>query len=188
MFENMRDIREYSHLVMIVIGIAFIFLSGIFFGVVYKVMDVTQIGFESMDCVIENNTLVGSCQDLWSMSLYPFLALKELLIWFSFFFIFALVLGMLITGYKSGKSPWMMGLLVVFVGGITYLGIELANMYALMLQNEVFRSMMVNFTVYNRIMLNFPWFVFFVGLFSVMLALVNYKKTNVNKDRGELDY
>lgn len=184
----MRDIREYSHLVMIVMGVAMIFFSGIFFGIVYKVMDVTQVSFESVDCVIENNTLVGSCQDLWSMSLYPFLALKELLIWLSFFFIFALVLGMLITGYKSGKSPYLMGFLVIFVGGLTYFGIELANMYAKMLQSEVFRSMMTDFTVYNKIMLNFPWFCFFVGLFSVMLALVNYQKTNLNTDRGDLDY
>jgi hypothetical protein len=169
-------------------SMAWIFLSGIFFGILYKVMDVTQIALESTNCVIENNTLVASCQELWNMSIYPFLALKDMLIWFSFFFIFALVFSMLITGYKSGKSPWMMGLLVTYVAVLTYFGIELSNMYRTMLSNEVFRFMMVDFTVYNKIMLNFPWFCFFIGLFSIMLALVNYQKSNNNKDRGENDY
>jgi len=188
MFDNFDDFREYGHLMMIVVGFGMMFFSGIFFGIVYKIMDVTQVGFESMNCVIENNVYVGSCQELWNLSIYPFLAMKEVLVWVSFFFIFALVLGMLITGYKSGKSPVLMGMLVTFVGGITYLGIIISNMYRTMLENEVFRSMMVNFTVYNKIMINFPWFTFFIGLFSIMLALVNYQKTAVNKDNGDLDY
>ena len=188
MFEQLDNLKKYGIFLAVLICIGFIACSGIFFGITYLVLDTTQTSFESMDCVIENNTLVGSCQDLWDMSLYPFLALKEVLIWLSFFFIFGLVIALLILGYYSGKSPVLMGMMVVFIGGITYLGIELSNIYGTMLENEVFRSMMVDFTVYNKIMLNFPWFCFFVGLFAVILSIVNFQRTIVNNDTGALDY
>jgi len=188
MFEALDDLKKYGIFLAILISIGFIFASGIYFAIIYFIMDTTQDSFESMDCVIENNTLVGSCQDLWDMSLYPFLALKEILIWFSFFFIFGLVIALLILGYYSGKSPVLMGMMVVFIGGITYLGIEISNIYRTMLENAVFRNMMTEFTVYNRIMLNFPWFCFFVGLFAVILSIVNFQRTIVNTDTGALDY
>lgn len=190
MFEWLDDIRDYGGLTLVVVSLMAIFISGIFFGVTYYIMDVTEDAFKANDCVIENNVYVGSCQDLWSLSVYPFLALRELLVWFSFFFIFALVLGMLIVGYQSGKSPVLLGLLIVFIIVITYLGIEISNVYRSMIEVEIFRNMMLEFTVYNRIMLNFPWFSFFVGTLSVLLSIVNYQRTNVNRpsSRDELNY
>ena len=188
MIEVLDDLKKYGIFVAVLICIGFIACSGIFFGITYYIMDTTQTSFESMDCVIDNNTLVTSCQDLWDMSLYPFLALKEILIWFSYFFIFGLVIAMLILGYHSGKSPVLMGMMVVFIGGVTYLGIELSNMYRTMLENDMFRAMMVDFTVYNKIMLYFPWFCFFVGLFAVILSIVNFQRTIVNVEDKNLDY
>lgn len=188
MLEALDNIKRYGSLVTIVISFVFIALSGIFMGVTYYTMETIQTSFEATDCVIENNTLVGSCQDLWTISIYPFLNLKDILLWFSFFFIFALVLGMLLYGYQSGKSPTMMGLLVVFIASVTYIGIEISNIYRTMLENELFRTMMVDFTVYNKIMMNFPWFCFFIGLFAITLSLVNYQKVKINKDQGDLDY
>ena len=152
-------------------------------------MDVTHDGFLAQDCAIDNNIYVESCQDLWSLSLYPFLALREILIWFSFFFIFAMVLGMLIVGYQSGKSPTLLGVLIVFVAVLTYIGIEISNVYRSMLEVAVFRDIMLPFTVYNKIMLSFPWFCFFVGLLSVMLSVVNWQRTRVNvATKDELSY
>ena len=54
--------------------------------------------------------------------------------------------------------------------------------------NDVFRSMMVNFTVYNRIMMSFPWFIFIITLMSAFLGIVNYQKTSINKETDDLDY
>jgi len=183
-----ETLKKYGSLITIVISFVFIAISGALMGMTYYTLETVQTSFENTDCVIQNNTLVGSCQDLWTISIYPFLNLKEILIWFSFFFIFALVIGMLLYGYQSGKSPVMMGLLVIFIAGVTYLGVEMSNIYRTMLENELFRTMMVDFTVYNKIMLNFPWFCFFIGLFAVTLSLVNYQKTKVNKDEGDFDY
>ena len=51
-----------------------------------------------------------------------------------------------------------------------------------MIENDVFRAMMIDFPAYNQLMLNLPWFCFFIGLFSMMLGLVNYQKTAINSD------
>ena len=93
MFDALDNIGRESSIGAVIISILAIFISGIFFASIYMIMNLTQSGLESMDCVIENNIYVESCQDLFSLSIYPFLALKEILVWFSFFFIFALVLG-----------------------------------------------------------------------------------------------
>ena len=155
----------------------------------YYTMDVTEDAFKANNFSIPNNIYVENSQELWSLSVYPFLALRELLVWFSFFFIFALVLGMLVVGYQSGKSPVLLGLLIVFIIVLTYLGIEISNIYRSMIEIEAFRTMMLEFTVYNKIMLNFPWFSFFVGLMSVLLSIVNYQRTNVNQaTREDLNY
>lgn len=188
MFEELDDIKQYGSIGLIVVSLMAIFMSGIFFGVLYYTMDVTETALKSNDCVIQDNVYVDSCQDLWDLSVYPFLAMREILIWMSFFFIFALVLGMMVAGYQSGKSPALMGVLILFVSLITYAAIEFSNVYRTMLENEVFRNMMTEFTIYNKIMLSFPYFAFFVGLFAVLLSIVNYQKTNVNRDSGELNY
>lgn len=188
MFEALDNIKKYGSITLVIISLLAIFVSGIFFGIIYYVMDVTETAFQTNDCVIIDNVYVGSCQDLWNLSIYPFLALREILIWFSFFFIFALVMGMLIVGYQSGKSPVLLGLLIVFVLVITYLGIEISNVYRTMLEIDLFRTMMTEFTVYNKIMLNFPWFTFFVGLVSVLLSVVNYQKIFVNEDKEVLNF
>lgn len=188
MFDFFDNVENKGSFAIIIMSILAIFLSGIFFGATYYVMDVTEDAFRSSDCVIENNVYVDSCQELWELSVYPFFALKDLLVWFSFFFIFALTLGMLILGYKAGKSPVLMGLLLVFVTVLTYAAIEISNIYRTMLETDIFRTMMTDFTVYNKIMLNFPWFVFIVSLLSVLLSLVNYQRTKVNSGQEDLNY
>lgn len=185
MLDMIDNVKRYGGITLVILSILAIFASGIFFGITYFVMDVTHDGFLAQNCTIEGNVYVNSCQDLWSLSVYPFLALREILVWFSFFFIFALVLGMLVVGYQSGKSPVLLGVLIVFIVVLTYIGIEISNIYRTMLEITAFRNIMLPFTIYNKIMLNFPWFCFFVGLLSVLLSIVNYQRTNVNKATPE---
>lgn len=188
MFDSFNDIATKGSLTVVILSILAIFVSGLFFGATYYVMDTVETSFQATDCVIADNLYVESCQELWALSLYPFLALKEILVWASFFFIFAMVLGMLILGYKAGKSPVLLGLLIIFVIIMTYAGIEISNVYRTMLEVDIFRSMMVEFTVYNKIMMNFPWFIFIVSLMSVMLSVVNFQRTRTNSPQEELDY
>ena len=188
MLESLENFQDKGVYISIMISIIFIFMSGIFLGIVYYTMDVTHNSLLTNNCTIHGNTLTPTCQDLFSLSIYPFLALKEILIWASFFFIFGLVIAMLILGYRSGSSPVTLGIMITFVGGITYFGIILSNAYRILLEQVVFRNMMVPFTVYNQIMISFPWFIFFIGLFAVILGIVNFQKSSVNTPEGELNY
>jgi len=188
MFDYFDDIHKKGTLTIVIMSILAIFLSGIFFSIIYFVMDTVQTGFEGTNCTIENNVLVDNCQELWALSIYPFLALKNIIVWASFFFIFALVIGLLIVGYKSGSNPVLMGLLIVFVMILTYGAIELSNIYRTMLEVEAFRTMLIDFTVYNKIMLNFPWFVFIVSLLAVILSIVNYQRVKVNSEESNEQY
>jgi len=188
MIDALDNMKKYGSIGTILVSIFLIMFSGIFFGVTYFVMDNVQTAFETTDCVIDNNLYVDNCQDLWELAIYPFLELRSILLWFSFFFIFSMVLGMLVLGYQSGKSPVLMGVLVLLTAVITYLGIEMSNVYRTLIENELFRSMVVDFTVYNKIMLNFPWFIFIVTLFSFILGIVNWQRTKVNGSSEELNY
>ena len=188
MIDGLSNMKQYGSIGIILISIFAIMFSGIFFGITYFIMDTVQTGFEGTDCVIENNLFFETCQEMWAMSLYPVLEMKSILIWVSFFFIFALVFGMLILGYQSGKSPVLMGVLIVLTTIITYISIEVANIYRTMIENDILRDMLVEFTVYNKIMLNFPWFIFIVCLFSFIMGIVNWQRTKVNSSTEEMNY
>jgi len=188
MFESFEEYKNTGIVMVVLFSVISIAVSGLWFGFIYFTMDSVQTAFESTDCVIENNTLVSSCQDLFALALYPFLQLKDVLVWVSFFFIFALVLGMLVLGYQSGKSPVLMGYLIGIVVIMSYLSIHISNIYRELIMNDVFRSLVVNFPVYNRIMMYFPWFVFIITLMSVLLGIINYQKTSVNSMETDLNY
>jgi hypothetical protein len=182
----MVEMADYNYrnkfsIVLIFSSLISIFLSGIFFGFTYYIMSVTHTSLLSLDCSIENNAFVSSCQDLFEKTLYPFLALKDILIWLSYFFIFAIVLGLFIAGYKGGKSAAMLGVFVGSIIGFTYLGIELSNVYRQIIEFPIMETILTPFTVYNFIMLNFPLFIFIVSLISVILAIINFQKAPVNQ-------
>jgi hypothetical protein len=185
---DLEDYKQYGSFVLIVVAFVLMMISGVYFGVIYYMLDATQTAFESTDCVIDNNNLVSSCQELFQLALYPFLELREILVWVSFFIIFGLTLGILMAGYQSGRSPTLMGLLFLFLSVLTYIAIELSNKYKFMLSNTAFQEIMVEFTVYNRLMLSLPWYIFIVSLFSVMVSIVNFQRTRVNEPNHELDY
>lgn len=191
MFNPFQDGDTKGSLAVVILSIFAILISGMFFGFTYYIMDYVDGQFQTIDCEITGNDYVSNCQELFELSIYPFLALRDILVWASFFFIFGLVIGMLVLGYRSGKSPVLMGFLVTFVIVLTYIGIEISNIYRTMLENAMFRTFMVEFTVYNRVMLYFPWFVFIISLMAVMLSIANFQRTKVNSGVGsvdELDY
>ena len=125
---------------------------------------------------------------MFELAAYPFLAMKEILIWSSFVSIFILVGALMVLGYQSGFRPYMLGILALVEIFITYGSLYIANIYRTIIANDVMYSIMQPFTVYNRIMINFPWFVFIVSLFSLMLGVVNWQRTRVNTNVSDLDY
>lgn len=178
MFDYPSDNK--SSIIIIALSMLMIFMSGIFFGITYFTFEALETGFAENDCIINNNVYVDSCKELWDWIVIPFLSLRYILIYGSYFFIFGQVLAMLVIGYRSGKSPAMAGVLIVIISFFTYASILLSNIYRSMLEVSMFYDIMVPFTVYNRIMLSYPWFIFILSLSSVMLAIVNWQRTKVN--------
>ncbi|MCK4648061.1 hypothetical protein KAT51_00915 [bacterium] len=174
--------------VLIIISMALIIVSGIGMGFIYYAMDVTASNFQDVSCTITNNVFVNDCQELFDMALYPFLALRHTLVILNLLFILMLTVGMLLLGYRSGKAPWTMGLSILLSGLLTYLALHVSNMYQTLLSNTIIYTMMIGFSVYNKIMLNFPWFVFFVSIISALLSIVNYQRASVNTPTGQLNY
>lgn len=165
----------------LVTAVAVIAISGLFFGITYYVMDNIETTLEGTNCIIENNYFVANCQELWTMTVYPFLALKNILIWFSYFFIFGSVLSIFILGYNSGKSTSTIGIFVLLIIGLTYGAIEISNQYRSLLEIPIIYTMLTPFTVYNFIMWNFPTFIFVVSLIGFILSIINFQKSPVNK-------
>lgn len=179
---------DKSALMFLITGLVFIAVSGMIFAGIYFFMDTTQTALQGMDCDLTGNAFGDTCQDIFTMVVYPFLAAKSIFVYLSYFTIFILVLGMLLVGYNSGTKPWLIGIMVVVEVAITYGSFYIANIYRLLLDNTIIRSALIPFPVYNKIMLNFPWFVFVVSLFSIALGIVNWQRSRTNTSTGELDY
>lgn len=183
------DIRSAKNSVTLIItGLIMIAVSGFVFAGIYFFMDYTQTALLSTNCQITGNALFSTCQEMWSLVVYPFLNLKTILVYLSFFSIFILTIGMLLTGYKTGTHPSLLGVYALVELLIVYGSIHVSNIYRTLLDNEIIRNAMIPFKVYNTVMLYFPWFVFIISLFSLILGVVNWQKTPVNKVSDELDY
>jgi hypothetical protein len=183
------DEADKTGIGLTIFSILSIAASGIFLGIVYYVMTLTKTNLSGIDCVIENNAFVHSCQELFAVSLYPFLALKELFIWFSYIFIFVLIIGLFISAYRSGKNPVMLGVSIVSLFVFTYFGIIISNIYRTLLENAVFQTMLTPFPIYNFIMWNFPLFLFIITLISLIISIINFQKASVNTSvQGDINY
>ncbi|MEX1382635.1 hypothetical protein [Lutibacter sp.] len=179
--------RNRSAISFLVVAIFAIFLSGIFLGIVYFGVSTFQTSLEGVTCELPGTTY-GDCQTWFGDTIYKLLNLKPIIIVFSYLFIFSLVIGLVLMGYKNGENPVMIGVIFILTSMFTYFGIEISNVYRGMLTNEYFYSIMTPFTIYNKIMLNFPWFIAFVGLASLVLSIVNYQRARVNTSASDLDY
>jgi hypothetical protein len=177
-----------SSITLVVTGLLMIAISGFIFAGIYFFMNTIQTSLLASNCVIEGNAFFSDCQGMWELVVYPFLNLKVILVYLSLFSIFILTIGMLLTGYKLGAHPSMLGVYALIEMLIVYGSIPVANIYRDLLGNEVIRDAMIPFGFYNTIMLYFPWFVFIISLFSLILGIVNWQKTPVNKVTDELDY
>lgn len=179
--------RNKNAIVFMVVAMFAIFLSGIFLAITYFSVSTFQTGLEGVTCELPGTTY-GDCQTWFGDTIYRLLNLKPIIIIFSYLFIFSLVFGMVLLGYKNGENPVMIGVIFLLSSIFTYVGLEISNIYRTMLTNEYFYSIMTPFTIYNKIMLNFPWFIAFVGLASLALSIVNYQRARVNTPQSDLDY
>jgi hypothetical protein len=65
MFESFEDYKDYGIVMVVLLSVISIAISGMWFALIYFVLDSVHTAFLSVDCVIDGNVLVSSCQELF---------------------------------------------------------------------------------------------------------------------------
>lgn len=159
-----------------IVAMFMIFLSGLFMAISYWVMGSMKDSFESVNCLIVDNLFFSTCQEWFALSIYPFFALKEILIWFSYFYIFGIIFGLFYLGWKVRKHPSLLVVHIVLSIIVTYLSIEIANIYRVLIENPFIASIFQPFVIYNKIMLYLPTFMFITVFLSGLLGFFGFWK------------
>lgn len=182
------DLSKINKEMMVNITVMFmIFVSGIIFSISYFVMDTLQTAFLSVDCLIPSNALVTTCQEWFNLALFPILNLKSVLIFANYFAIFGMVFGLFFMGFRTKKHPALLIVHIVSSIIIGYISIEIANIYRTLLQNPSMYDILVPFAIYNKIMLYFPQFMFFVIFLSGLIGFMGVFRSIGQFNQGNED-
>lgn len=171
-----------------IVAMFVIFLSGLLMAITFWVMNTVKNAFELVECLIPDNLFFETCQEWFLVSIYPFLDLSVFLIWFSYFYIFGVVFGLFYMGYKMRRHPSLLIVHIMFSILVTYLSIEIANVYRVLLQSPFLYEILQPFTIYNQIMLYFPAFMFFVVFVSGIIGLLGIWKDKDLEKGSDLSY
>ncbi len=163
-----------------------IFLSGLFMAISYYVLAAIEAAFLAVDCLIPNNLYVSTCQEWFAISIYPALELRSILLFASYFYIFGIVFGLFYLGFKTRKHPSLFVVHMISSIIFGYMAIEIANVYRSLLQNPLMFEILTPFVIYNKIMLYFPQFMFFVIFLSGIIGLMGIVKGKFNEGVDEI--
>lgn len=163
-----------------------IFISGFFMSIAFFILATIETAFRTVDCLIPDNVYFTTCQEWFALSIYPALELREIFIWATYFYIFGIVFGLFYLGFKTRKHPSLFVVHVILSIIFAYLAIEIGNIYRTLLENPLMHDILTPFAVYNKIMLYFPQFIFFVIFISGLIGLVGLTKGRFNEGVEEI--
>lgn len=153
-----------------------IFLSGLFMALSYYVLTAIEAALTSVNCLIPNNLYFSTCQEWFALSIYPALELRYILLFASYFYIFGIVIGLFYIGFKTRKHPSLFVVHMILSIIFGYLALEISNVYRILLQNPLMYEVLTPFVIYNKIMIYFPQFIFFVIFVSGIIGLMGIAK------------
>lgn len=185
-----------SNVVILVIFLVVTFVGGILLAIIYYDMNLLNSTLQTVNFVIPtqiNNTNdynITDLQGILGATVYPLLGLSSSLPALSYFMVFAFIIALGITAYVSSKNPVFFVLHLLFTFIIAYFCIILSNVYLKLLSNQFFNQAMVNFTIYNKLMIYLPGVVFFSSLLFGAIAFINVMKpqSNISGNQGSLNY
>lgn len=185
----------FSNLIMMIIFLVVVSISGLLAGLIYFDMNIIQTTLLTVDfpIPIENNATAVSLnmttfQDILKVTVYPILGLKDSLPYLTYFMIFGFIIALGITAYLSSKNPLFFVLHLLFTFVITYFCGIISNTYADLLSQPFINSLMINFTIYNKIMLYLPQVVFFTSLLFGTISFINIIKPQNSSTSTGLQY
>lgn len=197
MIDNQETKGMFSNLGLLVILLVVISVSGLLAGIIYFDIATVQTALETVNfdipisennSFVYNNITVNDFQDIMKIIIYPILNLKSSLPYLTYFMIFAFIIGLGMTAYLSSKNPLFFVLHILFTFVITYFCIILANMYADLLTNTFINQIMVQFTIYNKLMLYLPQIVFFTSLLFGAISFINLMKPQTSSASTSIQY
>ena len=184
---NLNFTKRGKEFITNIIVVFVLFVSGLAMAITYYIMNAIQDAFLSVDCLIPQNSLVDTCQEWFALALYPVLNLKSVLIYGNYFLIFGIVFCLFFMGFRTKKHPVLLIVHIISSIIIGYLSIEIANIYRTLLQNEVIFDMLIPFPIYNKIMLYYPQFMFFVIFLSGLMGFMGVFKNVGQFKQGNED-
>lgn len=185
-----------SNFVLLLIFIIAIFAGGLLAGIIYYQMGLIDSTLQTINfqIPIENNITnyynITDLQGILGVTVYPLLGLRTSLPYLTYFMVFAFIIALAMTAYVSSKNPifFVVHLLITIV--IAYFSILLSNTYITLLTNPFINQMMIQFTIYNKLMIYMPAVVFFTSLVFGAIAFVNLMKpqSNFSGNQQSLNY
>ena len=185
----------FSNFTMLIMFLAIASVSGLIAGVIYYDMNLIDVTFHTINFDIpkENNLTASNntpadFQDILNIVAYPILGLRTSLPYLVYFMIFGFIGALGISAYLSSKNPVFFVLHILFTSLITYFSIIISGVYITLLKDPFINSMMVQFVIYNKIMLYLPQILFFTALLFGVIAFVNVMKPQTAGQSVGLNY
>jgi len=186
---------KFDNLLIMVLFLAVIMAGGLLGGAVYTEFKVLQTSLQDIDFVIpgarnstEGVANVTTFQEVLDITIYPLFYLTDSLPYLVYFMCFAFIIGLAIVAYLSSKNPIFFILHLLFTLVLTYLAIILSNTYAELLTNPFINNMMIDFSVYNKIMLFLPQIFFITSIVFAGIAFVNVIKPSTKDSPYGINY
>jgi len=187
--------QMFSNFTILIIFLVVISVVGLIAGILYYDMNIMQstLATVNFQIPIEDNSSIGvhnvtDFQDILGVVVYPILGLKDSLPFLTYFLVFGFIIAMAVTAYVSSKNPVFFILHILFTFLVTYFCIIISNTYKELLSNPFINQLMIQFTIYNKLMLYLPQVVFFSSLVFGAIAFINIIKPQTNYSQTGLNY
>lgn len=192
---NNKSQASFQNLTVLVMFLVVVSVVGIIAGLIYFYMGTIHTVLLTVDfpLPLENNVTAASLnmttfQDILELTAYPLLGLNSTLPYLTYFLVFGFIITLGMTAYLSSKNPLFFVLHLLFTILLVYFCIILSNMYSDLMSNAFINSMMLPFTIYNKIMLYLPQVVFFTSLLFSAISFINLMKPQTNASNPALNY
>lgn len=186
---------RFDNLIVMVLFLTISLVSGIFAGVVYFQLNTldSELRDINFDIPLAQNSTSGTVnvtqfQDVLGLVIYPILGLKNTLPYLVYFMMFGFIIALALTAYMTSKNPIFFVLHLLFTLLLTYFAIILSNTYQELLSNNFINNMMIDFTVYNIVMLYLPQIFFMTSLVFAGISFVNVMKPSTREHPYGLNY
>ena len=195
MIKNKKGQVIFSNFILLIVFLVLVAVSGLVAGMIYFNINTFETVLHTVNfpLPIETNNSVGynnitDFQGILNIVVYPLLGLKSSLPYLVYFMIFGFIIALGISAYLSVKNNVFFIVHILFTFLITYFALLISNAYRSLLTNPFINSMMLDFTIYNKIMLFLPQIIFFTGLLFGVIAFVNLIKPQSANTSSALNY